>query len=141
MSTTTNHLRLFLRVFGLLTGLAVVAVFMPLSWMDACHRWLGLGPLPQGPIVEYLARSLSAFYVMFGMLCWLASTHVRRYATLIAFLGWGGVIFAVVVFWVDSSAGLPLHWRAAEGPIVMTFSAILLVLRRRAMRGHGPGGA
>ena len=29
-------------------------VFMPVSWMAATHRWLGLGEMPTGPIVEYL---------------------------------------------------------------------------------------
>ena len=134
MSTKTKSLQIFLRAFGLVTGLAVVPVFMPLSWMDACHRWLEMGPLPQGPVVEYLARTLSAFYVMFGVLCWLAATDVRRYSALIAFLGWAGVLFAALVFWVDWSAGLPLLWRTVEGPIVMTASVVLLVLRRRALR-------
>ena len=52
-------LRYFLGIPGLF---ALVAVVMPLSWMAATHRWLGLGEMPTGPVVEYLARSVSAFY-------------------------------------------------------------------------------
>ena len=45
---------------------ALVPVFMPFSWMVATHRWLGLGEMPTAPVVEYLARSISAFYAFFG---------------------------------------------------------------------------
>jgi hypothetical protein len=35
---------------------ALVPVVMPMSWMAATHRWLCLGEMPKGPVVEYLAR-------------------------------------------------------------------------------------
>ena len=44
-----------LRLVGLLSMLAILAVFMPLSWMASVHESLGLGKMPEGPIVEYLA--------------------------------------------------------------------------------------
>jgi hypothetical protein len=59
-------LRYFLRIPGLF---GLDAVFVPLSWMDATHRWLGLGEMPTAPVVEYLARSVSAFYAVLGALC------------------------------------------------------------------------
>jgi hypothetical protein len=31
---------------------ALVAVFMPMSWMAATHRWLGLGEMPTAPVVD-----------------------------------------------------------------------------------------
>ena len=34
--------------------------------MAACHEAMGLGPFPDAPIVEYLARSVSAYYAMLG---------------------------------------------------------------------------
>jgi hypothetical protein len=34
--------------------------------MGAARRWLGLGEMPTGPVVEYLGRSLSAFYAVTG---------------------------------------------------------------------------
>jgi hypothetical protein len=39
---------------------ALVPVFMPFAWMPGTHRWLGLCEMPTGPVVENLARSLSA---------------------------------------------------------------------------------
>jgi hypothetical protein len=127
-------LRLFLRIYGCVTGLAVVAVFMPRAWMAACHAWLGLGPFPEGPIVEYLARSLSAFYAMTGGLMWLASFGVRRHAGLIAYLGIAGVLFAPVLFAIDLHAGMPVFWTFWEGSVVLASSLAILVLLARVRR-------
>ena len=52
-------LRCLLIFNGLMTLLALLAVFLPTDWMDGFHRELGLGPLPRRPIVEYLTRSVS----------------------------------------------------------------------------------
>jgi len=59
---------LFRYLLGIGSLFALVPVFMPVSWMAGTHRWLGLGEMPTGPIVEYLARSLSAFYALVGAL-------------------------------------------------------------------------
>jgi hypothetical protein len=50
-----------LRAVGVTALFALVSVFTPVSWLAASHRWLGLGDMPTAPVVEYLARSLSAF--------------------------------------------------------------------------------
>ena len=59
-------LTILLYFFGISGVLAVAVVCMPMSWMGSAHRWLGLGDMPTGPVVEYLTRSLSAFYALFG---------------------------------------------------------------------------
>ena len=61
---------LFRYLLGIGSLFALVPVVMPLSWMAATHRWPGLGGMPTGPIVEYLARSLSAFYALIGVYAW-----------------------------------------------------------------------
>ena len=57
----------FLRWVGGVSLLALVAVFMPYSWMDTIHQALGMGTLPAVPIVGYLARSLSLFYALMAV--------------------------------------------------------------------------
>ena len=69
MTKSDKALVILLRFVGVGALFALVAVFMPFSWMAATHRWLGLGEMPTGPVVEYLARSLSAFYAVMGALC------------------------------------------------------------------------
>ena len=54
-----------LRVLGGFALGAIPAIFLPYSWMNAIHDFMGLGDLPNAPIVSYLARSLSLFYALF----------------------------------------------------------------------------
>jgi hypothetical protein len=87
--TRANKVLVFLlRLVGVGALFALVAVFMPFSWMSGTHRWLGLGEMPTGPVVEYLARSLSAFYAVMGALCLVVSANLERYRPLVRFLGW-----------------------------------------------------
>jgi len=78
---------ILLRFLGVSALFALVAVFMPGSWMAATHCWLGLGEMPTGPVVEYLARSVSAFYALFGALCLVVASDLERYRPLVRFLG------------------------------------------------------
>ncbi len=132
MATSERVLVAVLRVFGGLSLLATVAVFMPLAWMDACHAWLGLGPLPQGPIVEYLARSTSALYAMMGGLVWLAAGDPRRYERVIAYLAAIVAVLGVVIGVVDLRLGMPLLWTLGEGPGTVLMGLVLRILLARA---------
>ena len=57
--TAERALRVFLRLIAVTTFVAVVFVVAPYSWMNAIHSWLGMGDLPDEPIVGYLSRSSS----------------------------------------------------------------------------------
>lgn len=50
---------LLLRIVGSVSLLAVFFAIMPYSWMNVIHEWLGMGQLPNEPVVGYLARSTS----------------------------------------------------------------------------------
>jgi len=134
-------LRAMLRVVGSVSALAIVAVFMPRAWMAACHEWLGLGPLPGGPIVEYLARSTSMFYAILGGVQWALSSDVRRYARAIMALGGATLVCGLILLTIDLRAGLPAWWIVAEGPFVMVLGLVNLVLaaKVRATAGNALG--
>ena len=66
MKKQESLFKLFLRISGAVSLFALIGVFMPYSWMNVTHQWLGMGTLPSEPIVGYLARSTSAFYTFFG---------------------------------------------------------------------------
>lgn len=121
-------LRVFLRVYGIVAGLAIFAVFMPRAWMAATHEMIGLGKFPDGVIVDYLARSVSALYAVHGGLLWLLARDVRRYETIIVYLAAAGVAFSVFVLVLDASLGLPVWWTLGEGPSVLIISLVILSL-------------
>jgi hypothetical protein len=56
-----------LRVTGVIMLTALGAVVMPFGWMNSIHQQLGLGALPNVPIVGYLTRSISALYALHGL--------------------------------------------------------------------------
>ena len=71
-------LRLILMAIALAEFGAIMGIFMPVSLMRTIHSWLGLGVMPEGVLVPYLAKSLSAFYVVHGGVMWVCATDVRR---------------------------------------------------------------
>jgi hypothetical protein len=124
-------LKAVLRVTGVVTGLAVFAVLLPRDWMAAIHQWMGLGPYPEGVIVDYLARSLSAFYAILGGLLWVVAGDVRRYAAIITYLAWSGLVLGLVLLVVDLSLPMPLSWILSEAPIIFAVCIAILVLQTR----------
>src|SRR6516225_7818131 len=137
MTKSDKVLVLLLRIVGVGALFALLAVVMPVSWMAATHGWLGLGEMPTGPVVEYLARSLSAFYAIMGALCLVLATDLERYRPLVRFLGVAFALMSLALLGVDLAAGMPWWWTASEGPGGVVFGALLLVLARPH---HSKGG-
>ena len=138
MTKSDKVLVILLRYGGVIALFAVVAVVMPTSWMAATHRWLGLGEMPTGPVVEYLARSLSAFYALVGALCLVVASDLERYRPLVRFLGAAFALMSPVALGVDLAAGMPWWWSASEGPGGVVFGVLLFFLARP---GHSKTGA
>ncbi len=114
--------------------MAVFAIFLPTAWMAAIHRWLGLGEFPDAAIAQYLARSVSAFYAMFGGLTILASLDVRRFGPVITYLAVVFMAFGVVITGVDTLAKMPTYWTLFEGPPTFGIGLVILLLNRRVRR-------
>jgi hypothetical protein len=134
MKVTDRTVALALRFFGAIDMLALVAVAMPYAWMQAIHARLGLGVMPDAPIVEYLARHVSLWYAVHAATFLYLSTDVPRFRPVIRFLGWFGLAFVVVLAWINAGSGLPLWWVVQE-PVGGSVEAIvLLVLLRLAER-------
>src|SRR5262249_30254362 len=118
MSKAEWALIVVLRFGAAVLMLAAVAVVMPVSWMTATHDLFGQGPLPDMPIVQYLTRSVSAFYAYHGALMLVLSFDVRRYAGVIRFMAWGNVVFGALLLGLDLWCGMPWLWTLVEGPSV-----------------------
>lgn len=130
MTRRARILLFLLRFFGASGLFALIAVVMPVSWMTATHRWLGLGEMPTAPVVEYLARSLSAFYALFGALCLVVASDLERYRPLVRFLGITFVLLGVVFTGIDLMADMPWWWTAFEGPPGVAVGAWIIFLAR-----------
>ncbi len=122
---------MFLRILGTASLLALGAVFMPYSWMDAIHQWLGLGVLPTEPIVGYLARSTSAFYTFLGGMMWVVSFDLYKHRLVLIYIGAATTIFGAVLFVVDLVEDMPLWWSIGEGLSNVAVGVVILVLSCR----------
>jgi hypothetical protein len=113
--------------------LALPCALLPFAWMDAVHRdALGLGPLPDAPITRYLARSLSLVYAMHGAVILGVTLDWDRYRPAVPLLAGLHIALGVALLAVDLDAGMPWWWTAAEGPGLVGFGLVILVLWRRA---------
>ena len=133
-------LKLILRLTGAVCLLAIIAVYMPPSWMAVGHEWSGLGEFPDSPIVEYLARATSAFYAMFGGLLLLAASDVRRHSRVIAYAAWMGIVYGVTMSLINMCIGMPWYWALGEVATAAPLGAVILLLLRAARRAGSAAG-
>jgi len=119
---------LILRLAGAMLVIAFVAVFLPYDVMNRIHQNMGLGVLPQTPIVDYLARSLSMFYGIHGVITLYISFHLKRYLSFLKLLCFLGVIMGIMLFYIDMNARMPAFWAYYEAPIVITLNVIIYIL-------------
>lgn len=119
-----------LRVAGTFTSLAFLAMLLPVDWMDAIHRALGLGELPRAPVVDYLARSVAALYGFHGALLLLVSTNPVKYRAIVWFIAILNIVFGAMIVAIDLHAGMPMFWTLFEGPSLIVFGMLIGWLNR-----------
>lgn len=129
-----NDIRIsrLLQLLGIIDLLALVAVVMPLEWMSQIHASCGMGPLPEGRIVGYLARTTSALYALHGALILFISIDIDRYRPLIRFLAYAAVAHGTILLGIDLSHGMPWFWTVLEAPIFATIGVIVCWLLRHS---------
>jgi hypothetical protein len=124
-------LALLLRVVGGVCLLALVPLWMPRDWIVAAHRWLGWGPFPDGPVAEYLARSVSALSGFYGGLLVVLSTDVRRYSPVIRYQAAAIMLLSASGAVVGSWAGIPVWFVGGDAVACWAYCVAMLLLVRR----------
>lgn len=129
--TRDDLLKWVLRFIGGVELLAIPFILLPFAWMKDIHAALpGLGSLPDGAVVEYMARSLSAIYALHGAVVFFVSFDVNRYRPLIRMLGTLHIAIGLTVFCIDLVAGLPPWWVFGEGPGIVAGGILMLIFSR-----------
>lgn len=129
-----SALKLILRLIGTSSLFALIFVAAPHRWMDSIHNAMGLGPFPNTPVVNYLARSTSALYAMLGGLFWVVSFDIAGHRRVLNYLGVAMVAFGVALFLIDWVEGLPRFWALWEGPFVTVLGLSIRFLSRSSDR-------
>ena len=131
-------LKLILQINGGVMATALIAVFLSHDQMGAIHEWLGLGDFPEGIIVDYLARSLSAFYAIMGILYLVLARDVRAHASVITFTALASICFGAGSIVIGLQLGFPTWWTWGEGPFIILYGVAILWLQRKT-NTHRPG--
>ncbi len=129
MNRSEFVIMIIMRTMGVGGLLAIPAIFLPYSWMNACHEFLGLGTMPDAPIVSYLARSLSAFYAIVGTISLSVSFDIWRNRSLVRLWAIILTMMGIVLFGIDLASGMPTSWICIEGPPTMIIGLVLLRLQ------------
>ena len=124
-------LKWLLVVLGALAATAVVPMVMPFAWMQSVNDALGLGPLVDTPLAQYLTRSLSAMYALVGVLTIYVGLDARRYRSLILVMGWLTAVLGLALSVIDFAIGMPASWSWGEGPPTVACAAFMIYLARR----------
>jgi hypothetical protein len=135
--TAEKILRWLLLVLGGMAATAVVPMVMPFGWMQAANDALGLAPLADTPLAQYLTRSLSATYALFGVLTITIGLDVRRYRRLIVVIGWLTGVLGLVLTVIDFAVGMPAGWSWGEGPPTILCAWLMVSLARRVRSASG----
>ena len=121
-----------LRIAGTFELLAFFAVIMPRTWMEGAHLWLGLGQMPDGPIIIFMIRQASYTYGMHGISLWVISLNVDRFRLLVVLNGIAYLVAGPVFFLIDYTAGMPLWWTMGDTFGCGLLGAVLLWLSWRS---------
>ena len=117
-----------LRLAGAVEIVAFISVVMPRSWMEISHEWLGMGAMPDGPLVMFMIRQASYAYGMHGISLWLIASDVDRFRPLVIFNGIAFLLAAPVFFLIDYTSGVPFWWTIGDTLACAFFGSALLWL-------------
>ncbi|MCH7687985.1 MAG: hypothetical protein IH899_15115 [Planctomycetes bacterium] len=131
MNRSELSIVIILRVIGVTGLFAIPAIFLPYSWMNAIHEYMGLGELPDAPIVSYLARSLSAFYAIVSTITLFVSFDIRRYRSFVKLWAIIVIVTGFVLLGIDVTAGMLMSWTLGEGPPTIVVGLVVLWLQRK----------
>jgi hypothetical protein len=131
-----HWLKLLLRVLGAICVLAVIPLFAPRSWLDAGHRFVGMGAFPEAPIAEYLARSVCALSAFYGGLLLLLARDVRQYVSIIQYQAVAIMAFSAIGIFAGTRAGVPAYLVVGDAVGCWVFLLPILMLAGRLGRDN-----
>jgi hypothetical protein len=103
-----------LRLAGVTEMLAFFAVVMPRSWMEVSHAWLGMGVMPDGPLIMFMIRQASYTYGMHGVSLLVLASDVVRFRKLVILNGIAYLLAGPLFLWIDYTAGIPWWWTVVD---------------------------
>jgi hypothetical protein len=118
----------FLRLLAILQMLTLAVVLMPVGWIAAWHAWLGLGVMPDDPVLRYVIRGAALAQGAIGVLLWVIATDVVRFRPLVVTTAAIYLFGAPAYYLLDATAGMPRFWCIFDGAFCLLAGGVLLTL-------------
>ena len=96
-----------------------------------------MGTLVHSPVIEYLARSISLLYTLFGVATWMMANDTERYGPMIRLWGVAAIVCGAVLFAIDLVIEMPVYWLLAEGPYLIPLGLLICWLQMRVEGQNG----
>ena len=134
MTKPPNATAAFLRFLAIVQMLTGGLTLIPNTWLANWHAWLGLGHLPNDAVLRYGVRGGAFVQGAIGILIWIMATDIVRYRPLVLAVGWIYLASGPAFYLIDSIAGMPFFWCAADAVSCFAVGSIVLAL---ALRNSG----
>ena len=108
-------MRGLLRVLAAGVALRMALLPVPRPWLHRILPALGLGPLPEGPAMDYILRTTCVIYFLGGLFCWRVARDVRAEKQWVAFLSWSTLFFGAMIAIPDWAFNRAAGWPLATG--------------------------
>jgi hypothetical protein len=128
----------FLRLLAIIQMLTFAVVLMPLEWIASWHAWLGVGVMPDDPVLRYVIRGAALAQAAIGVLLWVIATDVVRFRPLVVATATIYLIGAPAYYWIDATAGMPHFWCIFDCAFCFFTGGVLMTLCLLSARNKSP---
>jgi hypothetical protein len=118
----------YLRSLAIVQMLTFAVVLMPVEWIASWHAWLGVGVMPDDPVLRYVIRGAALAQAAIGVLLWVIATDVVRYRPLVITISAIYLIGAPAYYCIDATAGMPRFWGVFDCAFCFLAGGALLTL-------------
>ena len=133
-----KHVRATIIVLRLLAALQILTAslaLIPTASLAKVHAWVGLGPLPESPFLQYVVRGGAFVQGCIGVLIWVMATDVLRYRPLIIATGAIYLACAPVFLLIHLAVKMPAVWCAADTGSCLLTGLVVLTLALKLPAG------
>ena len=127
-------LKSILWIAGVVCLLAVLGLVLPMSTLDQMTQVLGGVSLPEGPLVIYGVRAISATFVAIGVFYIMLARDPQRYGPMVPFSGAAAVFLGITCGVTGIALGLSVLVYLGDSAGCIIMGILILVFWNKSRR-------
>lgn len=134
-------LKSILWIAGVVCLLAVLGLVLPMSTLDQMTQVLGGVSLPEGPLVIYGVRAISATFMAIGVFYIMLARDPKRYGPMVPFSGAAAVFLGITCGVTGIALGLSVLVYLGDSAGCIIMGILILVFWNKSRRETETSGA